>query len=239
VAAPVKQQPATAQSQTVDLDAARARIRQEDHKRLQTLKRQLEQAISANPTLLPFRNQLHLDLTREGLRIQIVDDQNRPMFDSGSALLKNYAKSILHELVALLKSVPNRLSVAGHTDAVQYTRGTRGYGNWELSTDRANAARRALVADGLNDDKIIRVVGLGTAVMLDKADPLDPVNRRISITVLNRKTEQEIMSDGVRLSGAALKAGPTAAAAASPDNAQQPAARSTVRADAVRTGASM
>lgn len=239
VAAPVKQQPDTAQSQTVDLDAARARIRQEDHKRLQTLKRQLEQAISANPTLLPFRNQLHLDLTREGLRIQIVDDQNRPMFDSGSAVLKNYAKSILHELVALLKSVPNRLSVAGHTDAVQYTRGTRGYGNWELSTDRANAARRALVADGLNDDKIIRVVGLGTAVMLDKADPLDPVNRRISITVLNRKTEQEIMSDGVRLSGAALEAGSTAAAAASPDNAQQPAARSTVKADAVRTGASM
>jgi chemotaxis protein MotB len=237
---PAPAQPQTqARPQTVDLDAARTRVEQEDHKRLNALKQRLEQAISANPMLLSFRSQLRLDLTREGLRIQIVDDQNRPMFDSGSAMLKNYAKSILHELVALLNGVPNRISVAGHTDAAQYMRGTHGYSNWELSTDRANAARRELVADGLDDDKIIRVVGLGTAVMLDQADPLDPVNRRISITVLNRKTEHEIMSDGVRLSGAALRTVPTATAAASPDGAQQPVARSTVKADAAPAGASM
>jgi chemotaxis protein MotB len=237
--------PAPAQSKTqappqpVDLDAARARVEQADHQRLEALKQRLEQAISADPTLLAFRNQLHLDLTREGLRIQIVDDQNRPMFDSGSAVLKGYAEGILRRLVALLNGVPNRISVSGHTDAAQYMRGTRGYSNWELSTDRANAARRELVADGLDDNKIIRVVGLGTAVMLDQADPLDPVNRRISITVLNRRTEQEIMSDGVRLSSAALKTVPMGTTAASPDGAQQPGARSTVKADRAPPGASM
>ncbi|TGV29558.1 OmpA family protein, partial [Mesorhizobium sp. M8A.F.Ca.ET.142.01.1.1] len=94
------------------------------------------------------KDQLLLDLTPEGLRIQIVDKQNRPMFDLGSATLKPYTQQILHELANYLNHVPNRISLTGHTDITAYS-AARGYGNWELSADRANAARRALVDGGL------------------------------------------------------------------------------------------
>ncbi len=132
-----------------------------------------------------LQDQLLLDLTPEGLRIQIVDKQNRPMFDLGSATLKPYTQQILHELANYLNHVPNRISLTGHTDITAYS-AARGYGNWELSADRANAARRALVDGGLEDSKITRVVGLSSSVLFDKADPQNPINRRISIVVMTK-----------------------------------------------------
>jgi chemotaxis protein MotB len=143
-----------------------------------------------------FRNQIKVDLTPEGLRIQIVDDQNRPMFDIGSASLKDYTREILRELAVVLNSVPNRISLSGHTDAKPYVGGDRGYSNWELSVERANASRRELVAGGIEERKIVRVVGLGSAVLLDRNDPFNPQNRRISITVLNQRAEKRILEDG-------------------------------------------
>ena len=121
---------------------------------------------------------------------------NRPMFDSGSAHLKPYATEILLALVKPLNEVDNRLSLTGHTDAKPYVSGDRGYSNWELSADRANASRRELVHGGLSDAKILRVVGLGSAVHLDRADPFNPINRRISILVLNKQAEEMLLSDG-------------------------------------------
>lgn len=134
-------------------------------------------------------------MTTEGLRIQIIDDQNRPMFDSGGAVMKAYTRDILREIGKTLNEVPNRISLSGHTDAVPYAGGDAGYSNWELSADRANASRRELVAGGLEDGKVLRVVGLGSAIPFEKDDPNAPVNRRISIIVMNKKAEEAITKE--------------------------------------------
>src|SRR5690606_3991115 len=99
-------------------------------------------------------------MTPEGLRIQIVDGQNRPMFATGSDRMNRDMEIILNELAPTLNGVPNGLSIAGHTDATQYATGDLRYSNWELSSDRANAARKSLVAGGIADNKIQRVMGL-------------------------------------------------------------------------------
>lgn len=162
---------------------------------LEGLKGQVEQVMASNPALAQFKNQLLLDLTSEGLRLQIVDEQNRPMFDSSSAELKPYTREILRQIGRVLNQVPNRVSLTGHTDAARFSGGEAGFSNWELSSNRANASRREMVQGGMDDGKILRVVGLASAVPFDKANPLNPANRRISIVVLNRRTEEAILAE--------------------------------------------
>ena len=157
--------------------------------KLETLKQDLQEAIARSAALEPFKDQLLIDITPEGLRIQIVDARNRAMFDLGSSQLKDYTRSILVELAKYLNDVPNAVSLSGHTDTTPYTGNQRGYSNWELSADRANAARRALLQGGLSESKIARVVGLSSAVLFDKNEPVSPVNRRISIIVMTKKAE--------------------------------------------------
>ncbi len=152
----------------------------------------LREAIEKSEALEPFKDQLLIDITAEGLRIQIVDKENRPMFDSGGARLKHYTYDILKELSYFMSAVPNRISISGHTDASRFQR--ENYGNWELSADRANAARRVLTDNGVTEKKIGRVVGLASSIPFDKAHPQDPVNRRISIIILNKKTEEALTS---------------------------------------------
>ena len=163
--------------------------KQLEKKRLDALMQDLKEAISKSQALQPFKDQLLLDITPEGLRIQILDAQNRPMFDLGSSRLKPYTNDILREVTGYLKSVPNRLSITGHTDATPYA-GITGFTNWDLSTDRANAARRALEGAGLDTDRISRVVGLGSSVLFDKENSRGAVNRRISIVVMTREAEE-------------------------------------------------
>lgn len=153
------------------------------------LKQRIEKLIEGNPALKQFKNQLLLDITSEGLRIQIVDEQNRPMFDSSSADLKPYTKEILREIGKALNSVGNKITVSGHTDAARFGGGEKGFSNWELSANRANSSRRELIIGGMDDNKVLRVVGMSSTVLFDKNDPLNPVNRRISVVVLNKKTE--------------------------------------------------
>lgn len=167
-----------------------------EKERLQGLKVDIETLIEASPTLKQFKNQLLIDITSEGLRIQIVDERNRPMFDLASSELKPYTKQILREIGPLLNKVDNRISLSGHTDATPYAGGDRGFGNWELSTNRANASRREMIAGGLDDAKIIRVLGFASTVLYDKAQPQSAINRRISIVVLNKRTEEAILDDG-------------------------------------------
>jgi len=198
--------------------ADEAEMARRETERLQQLKTRVEKAIDASPALNPFKNQIKLDLTPEGLRIQILDEQNRPMFDLGSAHLKDYTRVILHDIAKLLNEVDHKITLSGHTDAKPYASGERAYSNWELSADRANASRRELIAGGMEERKILRVVGLSSAVPFNAADPFDPANRRISIIVTNRKTEQLIRSEAAPSAGAApapeAGVGPTAAAAA-------------------------
>ncbi|MGE5466433.1 MAG: flagellar motor protein MotB [Ignavibacteria bacterium] len=174
----------------------REEFEQKEKERLQELKREIEKMIDSNPTLRQFRSQMLLDITSEGLRIQIVDEKNRPMFDLSSSELKPYTKEILHEIGRTLNEVPNRISLSGHTDATPYAGGNKGFGNWELSTNRANASRRELLVGGMEDGKIMRVVGLASTVLYDKQDPYNPINRRISIVVMNKRTEEAILRDG-------------------------------------------
>jgi chemotaxis protein MotB len=129
------------------------------------------------------------------LRIQIVDEKNRPMFDIGSAHLKDYTKVILDEIGKVLNDVPNRITLSGHTDATPYSGGETGYSNWELSSDRANASRRELVRAGMDETKILRVVGLASAIQFDKQDPYNPINRRISIIVMNKQAEEAALQE--------------------------------------------
>ncbi|MCU0936614.1 MAG: flagellar motor protein MotB [Gammaproteobacteria bacterium] len=176
-------------------EAEERALEQREGVRLEALKTELVKAIDADPLLEQFRHQILLDIVSEGLRVQIVDEKNRPMFSSGSAQLQPHTRSILREVGRVLNQVPNRISLAGHTDARPYAGGERGYSNWELSADRANASRRELVAGGMTDDKIMRVVGLGSAVPMDTADPFTATNRRISIVVLKRKAEEAVRSE--------------------------------------------
>lgn len=174
---------------------AQAEFRRKEQERLETLKADIEKMIEQSPQLAQFKKQMLLDITAEGLRIQIVDEQNRPMFDSSSAELKPYTRDILRQIGKALNGVSNRVSLGGHTDAAQFAGGEKGFSNWELSANRANASRRELIIGGMDESKVIRVVGLAQTVLFDKNDPLSSVNRRISIVVLNRKTEMAILQE--------------------------------------------
>lgn len=179
----------------VDMKDAKAALEKAEAAKLEVLKEKIEKAIEESANLSKYKKQLLLDITTEGLRIQIVDEQNRPMFNSAKAELQPYAKEILHEIGRMLNGVTNKISLSGHTDAVPYANGGAFYSNWELSADRANASRRELVAGGMDDSKLMRVVGLASATLFDPENPLNPVNRRISIIVMNKQTEDDLLKD--------------------------------------------
>ncbi|MCA8197509.1 flagellar motor protein MotB [Burkholderia vietnamiensis] len=174
---------------------AQGAIERREQARLHDLQIKLMAAIEANPTLRQFRQQIRIDSTLMGLRIEIVDSQKRPMFAMSSNNVEPYMRDILREIGKTLNDVPNRIIVQGHTDAVPYAGGEGGYSNWELSADRANASRRELIAGGMDEAKVLRVLGLASTQNLNKVDPLDPENRRISVIVLNRKSEEALMRD--------------------------------------------
>ncbi|HEY8023000.1 MAG TPA: flagellar motor protein MotB [Burkholderiaceae bacterium] len=184
---------------TFNLKAAQAELARAEQAQLQSLKLRIDTAIENSPTLRQYKNQMLIDITSDGLRIQIVDEKNRPMFALAKADLQPYTKEILLEIGQLLNGIPNKISLSGHTDATPFSGGEKGYSNWELSADRANASRRALVAGGMDETKVLRVVGLSSAVPFNKDDPLDPVNRRISIIVMNKKAEEAITKEGAKV----------------------------------------
>ncbi len=189
-------------------ESLRAELARQDARRMANLRAKIEAMITNNPKLNEYRSQIRLETTPDGLQIQIVDDQNRPMFDSGSALVKPYMRDILREIGTALTGVENRISLAGHTDATPYGNGERGYSNWELSADRANASRRELVAAGMPDDKLGRVVGLAASSLMDPAQPTAPVNRRITLTVLTREAEARLIGGGATIAPAVPTATP-------------------------------
>jgi len=191
-----KKSDAVKNKKNYSLKDAEATLAQADAAHLKKLKEKIEAVIDANPTLKEFKRQLALDMTSDGLRIQIVDDQNRPMFASAKAELQPYTRVLLDEIGVALNEVPNRISISGHTDATPYSSGVRGYSNWELSADRANATRRELIAAGMDENKVLRVIGLSSSVLFDPDNPLDPINRRISIIVLNKRAELTASQDG-------------------------------------------
>ena len=163
-----------------------------DDSGLKDLKEKIEKALEEKPELKQYKNQIVLDITERGLRIQLVDNIKKPMFPLASADLESYTRNILRAVGSSLNGVGTRVSISGHTDALLYPSSRGAYSNWELSTDRANATRRELVQGGMESEKVLEVVGLGSATLFDKDNPQSPINRRIAITILNKKTQDLI-----------------------------------------------
>ena len=169
---------------------------QQEKEKLEKLQEKIEKMLDANPTLAEFRDQIKLESTPEGLKIQIIDAKNRPMFKLASSGIEDYAQTILRALAPVINELPNKVSLNGHTDALPFPANRSGYSNWELSTDRANVARHELTQGGLAEEKVLRVVGLASSIPYNKQNPADPINRRISIIVMNKKTENQILHEG-------------------------------------------
>lgn len=185
------QQQKDASQAKMDPSQAEKIAEQVDKERLELLLQELQNKIEQNPELQKFKDQILLEITQDGLRIQIVDAENRPMFDSGSPRLKSYFEDILLAMADTIRQVPNKISISGHTDAARYN-GKGDFSNWELSAGRANAARRALIAGGYPEEQVARIVGYASSAPFDREHPLNPVNRRIDIIVLTKKAQQAI-----------------------------------------------
>lgn len=170
----------------IDKNTIEEMAAEQERRKMEKLRDSLRSELDSSPALNKFSEQIKIDIVQDGLRIQILDKQQRPMFDLGSDKLKPYTRKILATIAETINTVPNHISITGHTDAHKYTF-RNNYTNWELSSDRANAARRSLVSNGLVADKVSKVVGRGSSVPLHPGDPYAPDNRRISIIVLNSK----------------------------------------------------
>ncbi len=214
-------------SNQVEAEQAQQIAEQVEKERLELLLQELQNKVDENPQLQKFKDQILFEITQDGLRIQITDAENRPMFDLGSARLKPYFEDILLAMADTIKAVPNKISISGHTDAKPYAGSAAGgFGNWELSSNRANAARRALVAGSYPEEQIARVVGYGSSSLFDRKDPLNSINRRIDIVVLTKKAQRDIEGDQPALEapnpGTAPGAAPPGASIGDPSAPVQP-----------------
>jgi chemotaxis protein MotB len=209
----VKRGDVVAKRDTINLQALKHQLTAAERARLNELRQRLQETLDSSELLAPYRSQLKADMTGDGLRIQIVDSDNRPMFASGSATVQPYMRELLQAIGNVLTEVPNKLTLEGHTDATPFPGGERGYSNWELSADRANASRRELVAGGLEDRKILRIQGLAASIPYDRDNPHSPVNRRISIIVMNREAEDRMYE---AMDPAPVEAAASAAAGGAP-----------------------
>lgn len=176
----------------IDSDKVESMADQVERERLEMLLQELQNKVEENPELQHFKDQILFEITQDGLRIQIMDSDNRPMFDLGSARLQPYFEDILLALADTIKAVSNKISISGHTDAKPFAVTGREFGNWELSSGRANAARRTLISAGYPEEQVARVVGYASSALFDRQDPLNPINRRIDITVLTKKAQRAI-----------------------------------------------
>jgi chemotaxis protein MotB len=225
----VKRGDIEAKRDTVNLHQLKAEQIRAEVARLESLQKKVQEALEGNPELKKMANQLLLEMTNDGLRIQILDADSRPMFASGSPGVQPYMRELLRAVGKLLAEVPNRLTLEGHTDALPFPGGERGYSNWELSADRANASRRELIAGGLPDDQVLRVQGLAASNPFDRKDPTAPANRRISIVVMTREAEDRVFraqapsstEPGMAPVGAPVMSPEPAAAASSPAGAHR------------------
>ncbi|PYB72044.1 motility protein MotB [Pseudomonas sp. LB-090624] len=220
----VKSEPTPDTTVELNKEQVETMAEQVERERLELLLQELQNKVEENPQLQKFKDQILFEITQDGLRIQIMDAENRPMFDIGSARLQPYFEDILLAMADTIKAVPNKISISGHTDAKPYA-GSGEFGNWELSANRANAARRALVAGGYPDGQVARVVGYASSSLFDRKDPFNPVNRRIDIIVLTKKAQRNIEGEqGAPETPPAAPTAPAAPASGAAPGASAPAA---------------
>lgn len=186
---------------------AAERARQEEHA-LKSAAEQIRDAVAGDPALAGLVAHLAIDVTPEGLRIQLLDSQNQAMFALGSAEPNEAARMLIAKITPVLLRLPEQVSIAGHTDAAPYPGPSMS--NWELSSERANAARRLLVAAGLPEQRLRDVAGHADHELLLPADPLAAANRRIAIVVLRGTTPAPGSSAPAPSTGATDAVGPPA-----------------------------
>ncbi len=172
----------------------RERASNKTDQNLQALRQKLQSLIQQDPRLSNYRSNLQLSLSENGLLVQITDSRDRPMFKVGSREPEPYMRAILEALAPALNELPNRITLTGHSDSQPYAGGDAAYSNWELSADRANASRRALIHGGLSASKFLRIVGMADSISIDSSGHDNPLNRRITILVHSKENQQEILN---------------------------------------------
>lgn len=170
------------------------RLSSEERRHLQALKQRLESAVERDPKLRELKQQIAIELSPEGLRVQLLDTDKRPMFELGSARVAPYMSQVLRTFAPVLNELRNRIQISGHTDSHPYQGGEASYSNWDLSADRAKASRQELVAGGLDPEKLLRVSGMSDRIRFPGAGPYDAANRRIEIIVLDSQVAERILS---------------------------------------------
>jgi chemotaxis protein MotB len=176
------------QARPIDENTLEKQFAEREERRFEAAEKALREAMKDVPELAKLADNLIIDNTPEGLRIQLVDQDRQPMFPTGSAEMLDPARKLIALVAQVVQRLPNKISISGHTDSTSYPMGGK-YSNWELSSDRANASRREFIADGMAADRIARVIGLADRDPLVPENPASPRNRRISI-VLAREAKQ-------------------------------------------------
>ena len=188
------------------------KLAEQEAERFQEAEEKLKAAVSAIPELSELADQVLVDYTPEGMRIQLVDARENAMFQLGSAEPKQRTRELLELVAQTIGDLPNQVAVKGHTDATPFT-SREDYSNWELSADRANASRRVLEAAGLDGERIGQVVGRAAQDPLLPDDPENARNRRISIVLLNRDHQAEALERAAEAGGTGgddgLRTGPS------------------------------
>jgi chemotaxis protein MotB len=185
----------------VDLAEAEATVKANEQKQLEQIQEDIKNAIKDDPQLKELEKNLKIDQTEDGIRIQLLDQEKISMFPSGSAAMNPRSMELLAKVAEVVKTLPNKIEISGHTDAKPYAGGVN-YTNWELSADRANASRRVLVGAGINPDRLTMIKGRADTDPFVKTDPFDPQNRRISIVLLREKKPEPAPSDSGALRSA-------------------------------------
>jgi chemotaxis protein MotB len=170
--------------------------KEREAQQLEALKSSITASLSHDPELADLKDHLLMDVTSDGLRIQLIDNKNKPMFGAGSDDIDLQTKRMMNKIAALINKLPNKVSIQGHTDAHPYQDPEDiEQTNWELSTQRANTARRALIKAGMDEKKVMQVSGFASTVLLDKSNPFNASNRRISIIVMKKEAENKLIKN--------------------------------------------
>jgi chemotaxis protein MotB len=189
--APREESNPSMQNQEISDQDFEAEMKKREEENFKKAEAAIQDAMKENPELQELEKNLMMDMTPEGLRIQIVDSEGKPMFPSGSAQMYERTQKLIEKVAEVIRKMPNEVSVRGHTDSVPYSKGN-GYGNWELSADRANSSRRVLVSAGVPEDKINNVLGKADKDHLVADKPDDAQNRRISIILLRQELVTQV-----------------------------------------------
>jgi len=155
----------------------------QDSEQFKLTEQEIKQAMENDPELQKFKNNVQVENTDEGMKIDLIDDPKKPMFSAGAATLTEDGRKAVDSMANIVGKTPNQLSIIGHTDVAGPSSNPR-YGNWELSTDRANAVRRTLVTTQIESGRVVKVVGMADRQLLVKEEPNNPRNRRVTIMLL-------------------------------------------------------